>query len=151
MEVSISGGLTFEHKAYPGLRPTLNSYMAADAFALSKIAKKAGGDDVAEKYEKHGRKIVDRMIELLWDGSFFKAIHYAWPFATTQTLVAVHRTYGCTGIQRIFDLYAGDIVQPDIIITENTFTMVLPNRNLAPTIRRNVNSMSVTGQEHFSH
>ena len=75
MEVSISGGLTLEHKAYPGLRPTLNSYMAADAFALSKIAKKAGRNDIAEKYEKHGRKIVDRMIELLWDGSFFKAIH----------------------------------------------------------------------------
>lgn len=36
--------------------------------------------------------------------------------------------YG-TGIQRIFDLYAENSVQPDIIITDNTFTMVLPNRN----------------------
>lgn len=38
--------------------------------------------------------------------------------------------YG-TGIQRIYDLYADDSVQPDIIITDNTFTMVLPNRNSA--------------------
>ncbi len=36
--------------------------------------------------------------------------------------------YG-TGIQRIFDLYEDSGKQPEIIITENTFTMVLPNCN----------------------
>ncbi|MCI9625606.1 MAG: transcriptional regulator [Clostridia bacterium] len=36
--------------------------------------------------------------------------------------------YG-TGIQRIFDLYESNAVQPEIIITDNTFTTVLPNRN----------------------
>ncbi len=52
--------------------------------------------------------------------------------------------YG-TGIQRIYDLYADDNVQPDIIITDNTFTMVLPNRNAY------VKDKNVTTFESFTH
>lgn len=54
--------------------------------------------------------------------------------------------YG-TGIQRIYDLYADDSVQPDIIITDNTFTMVLPNRNSATETEKKVISTSATAQE----
>ncbi|MBE6700571.1 MAG: hypothetical protein E7582_01590 [Ruminococcaceae bacterium] len=75
MECSISGGRTIEEKAFPGLRPTLNSYMAGNAFALSKIAKASGRLDLEEKYRKKGEFIIQKMIELLWDGSFFKATH----------------------------------------------------------------------------
>lgn len=54
--------------------------------------------------------------------------------------------YG-TGIQRIFDLYAEDAVKPDIIITNNTFTMVLPNRNSSSIISKASHSVSVSDQE----
>ncbi|MDD6762389.1 MAG: putative DNA binding domain-containing protein [Clostridiales bacterium] len=54
--------------------------------------------------------------------------------------------YG-TGIQRIFDLYAEDAVKPDIIITNNTFTMVLPNRNSSSISSKASHSVSVSDQE----
>ena len=54
--------------------------------------------------------------------------------------------YG-TGIQRIYDLYAEDSVQPEIIITDNTFTMVLPNRNSARESEKTVISIPATEQE----
>lgn len=52
--------------------------------------------------------------------------------------------YG-TGIQRIFDLYKEDDIKPEIIVTDNTFTMILPNRNIsknAKVIRRRTGSLS---------
>lgn len=54
--------------------------------------------------------------------------------------------YG-TGIQRIFDLYADDDVQPDIIVTDNTFTMVLPNRNVTSKSQTDIPFWDVTKQE----
>ncbi|MBQ4518772.1 MAG: putative DNA binding domain-containing protein [Clostridia bacterium] len=54
--------------------------------------------------------------------------------------------YG-TGIQRIFDLYAEDTVKPEIIITDNTFTMVLPNRNAENDSKKDVVSVLATQQE----
>ena len=54
--------------------------------------------------------------------------------------------YG-TGIQRIFDLYADDIVKPDIIITNNTFTMMLPNRNATASNADNTVFVPITEQE----
>ena len=54
--------------------------------------------------------------------------------------------YG-TGIQRIFDLYKEGSVQPDIIITDNTFTMVLPNRNADTQKEKITVSAPATGQE----
>ena len=54
--------------------------------------------------------------------------------------------YG-TGIQRIFDLYAENAVKPDIIITNNTFTMVLPNRNSSSLSSKVSHSVSVSEQE----
>jgi len=75
MECSISGGRSEEIPAFPGLRPTMNSYMAANAFAIAKIADRAGRKDVAETYRKKGEALVSKMLELLWDGAFFKAVH----------------------------------------------------------------------------
>ena len=54
--------------------------------------------------------------------------------------------YG-TGIRRIFDLYADDNVKPDIIVTDNTFTMVLPNRNINIDKQAKVISEPATKQE----
>ena len=54
--------------------------------------------------------------------------------------------YG-TGIQRIFDLYADDSIKPDIIVTDNTFTMVLPNRNANAASTENTVFVPITEQE----
>lgn len=75
MECSISGGRSIEVSAFRGLRPTLNSYMAANAFAIAKIADRAGRKAVAEAYRQKGETLVSKMLALLWDGSFFKAVH----------------------------------------------------------------------------
>ena len=46
-------------------------------------------------------------------------------------------SYG-TGIRRIFSLYAGCAEQPQIIVTQNTFKIILPNMNDVPTGKINV-------------
>lgn len=74
MEYSISGTWNFEEKK--GIRPTLNSYMCADCKALSALAEKAGMADVAEKYRKKHEVLKSKINETLWDGEFYKALHY---------------------------------------------------------------------------
>ncbi len=74
MEYSISGR-TPDFRFLKGARPTLNSYMAANALAISRLAQKATRKDVAEKYLEEYERIKDLLIKCLWDGSFFKAVH----------------------------------------------------------------------------
>ncbi len=74
MELSISGTNTNLERE-KGLRPTLNSYMAANAYALFKIARKAGKKDIACKYEKKFIEIKQKLNTYLWDGDFYKANH----------------------------------------------------------------------------
>lgn len=70
MEDSISG---------PGLRPTLNSYMAANAYAISRIARWANRVDLADEYRAKGDVLVRLMRERLWDprSEFFKVLPLA--------------------------------------------------------------------------
>lgn len=67
MEESISGS---------GLRPTLNSYMYANAFAVSKIAKWKGEQAIAEKYAGKAADLKKKINTVLWDEveEFFKVI-----------------------------------------------------------------------------
>ncbi|MBR5586447.1 MAG: hypothetical protein IKW02_00630 [Clostridia bacterium] len=74
MECSISG-TNVKHEREKGVRPTLNSYMAANAFAISEFAKRAGDSELSEKYFAEYKKIKEKINEILWDGSFYKAIH----------------------------------------------------------------------------
>lgn len=74
MECSISGTKGQWH-AQKGIRPTLNSYMAANAFAISKIAEKAGKHQIAKEYAEKYEVIKSKITEFLWDGEFYKAIH----------------------------------------------------------------------------
>jgi len=74
MEYSISGTWNFESKK--GIRPTLNSYMCADCGAISRLAENAGMTEVAEKYRQKHKKLKKQINEILWDGDFFKALHY---------------------------------------------------------------------------
>ncbi len=78
MEFSISGREPEDiMNSRRGIRPTLNSYMCADAYAISELAKIAGDFEAEKKYsEKHERlkKLINT--ELFEDG-FYRAYHYS--------------------------------------------------------------------------
>ena len=65
MEVGISGN---------GLRPTINSYVYADAMALSRLAKRKGLTEKQKQYEALAKELKDKILKFLWDGEFFKTI-----------------------------------------------------------------------------
>lgn len=65
MERSISGS---------GLRPTLNSYLIADARALARFCRLNGREKQAEELEDFAGRLRENMLNLLWDGDFFKVI-----------------------------------------------------------------------------
>jgi hypothetical protein len=67
MEISIGGS---------GYRPTINSYMAADAVAIAKIARLAGRLDLAREYEERASRTRTLLNARLWDeqASFYKTI-----------------------------------------------------------------------------
>jgi len=67
MEMGISG---------QGIRPTINSYMYAQARALAHIAEMRGDTNAAAKFNHEADLIADRMMERLWDkeAKFFKVI-----------------------------------------------------------------------------
>lgn len=77
MEYSISGN---------GLRPTLNSYMYADAAAIASLAEKAGDAQCAAKYRRKAERIKTLVQEKLWDkeAEFFKV----FPLQTRETAVS---------------------------------------------------------------
>lgn len=67
MERSISG---------KGLRPTLNSYMYANAEAIAEICGWAGRTETQEKFRAKAENLKERILSLLWDerAQFFKVI-----------------------------------------------------------------------------
>lgn len=65
MEYSISGS---------GLRPTINSYIFADAVALSKIAKLKGNTTDEEYYSLFSAELKEKINSFLYDGEFYRTI-----------------------------------------------------------------------------
>lgn len=67
MEYSISGS---------GLRPTLNSYLYADALAIAKTARLMGQVDVSDQFNAKAATLKRLIMERLWDpeAKFFKVI-----------------------------------------------------------------------------
>jgi hypothetical protein len=67
MEVSIGGS---------GYRATINSYMYGDAVAIAKIARLAGHEEVAQKFEAKAAAIQSLVLSQLWDkeAQFFKVL-----------------------------------------------------------------------------
>ena len=61
----------------PGLRPTINSYMYGDAVAISKIARLAGNNKLAEQFKAKAGRIKAAVQKNLWDNNdeFFKTVH----------------------------------------------------------------------------
>ncbi|GIW75666.1 MAG: hypothetical protein KatS3mg104_0729 [Phycisphaerae bacterium] len=70
MEESISGS-----RIHKNARPTINSYMYANAIALARIARLAGRADLVERFEEKAQTLRKLVHEHLWDekDSFFKA------------------------------------------------------------------------------
>lgn len=70
MEESISGSRTHRNA-----RPTINSYMTANARSISKLAALAGRDAVSKEYAEKAESLRRRFIAALWDdeAKFFKA------------------------------------------------------------------------------
>ena len=75
MEFSISGR-DENFKELKGVRPTLNSYMCADAFALSRFAKINGKEEIAQKYAQKADELKSFINENLWSDGFYRAFHY---------------------------------------------------------------------------
>ncbi|MBE5732197.1 MAG: hypothetical protein E7353_04080 [Clostridiales bacterium] len=75
MEFSISGR---DENLQPmkGVRPTLNSYMCADALAISKFASLYGDSEKAEKFMKKHVQLKDFINDNLWKNGFYRALHY---------------------------------------------------------------------------
>jgi hypothetical protein len=69
MEESISGSRTAKN-----IRPTINSYMAANARAIAQIAELAGRRDLADRFHAEYEALRSKMIDSLWDpqATFFK-------------------------------------------------------------------------------
>ena len=65
MELSISGS---------GIRPTLNSYICADAMAISRMAARQNRMDISRVYAEKAEAIREKMNRLLWDQDFYKVI-----------------------------------------------------------------------------
>ncbi len=75
MEYSISGrGSTGLGR--PGIRPTLNSYLCADALAISRFADAAGDPDTAARYLERHEQLKRQINEKLWDDGFYRAFHF---------------------------------------------------------------------------
>ena len=75
MEFSISG-TTEDFRCLKGIRPTLNSYMCADAWAISDFAKRAGNEELAQKYFKKYEKLKELINKNLWQNDFYRAFHF---------------------------------------------------------------------------
>ncbi|TWT77589.1 Beta-L-arabinobiosidase precursor [Posidoniimonas polymericola] len=69
MEESISGG-----RRVKNVRPTINSYMVANARAIAAIAERAGRGDLAAAYADKADRLHKQMIDAMWDADagFFK-------------------------------------------------------------------------------
>ncbi len=75
MEYSISGRGD-DLVSRKGIRPTLNSYMCADAYAISEIAKRTGYKKTENKYRKKHEKLRELINRELFEDGFYRAYHY---------------------------------------------------------------------------
>ncbi len=69
MEESISGG-----RKAKNVRPTINTYMHANALTLAKLARRAGREDIAQQFDAKATHLKRVVQDRLWDASaeFFK-------------------------------------------------------------------------------
>ncbi len=86
MEYSISG-TTSELQPVKGIRPTLNSYMAANALAISKLAKLNGDKKLSCEFYSEYETLKNKINDTLWDKDFYKAKHNDNPECDVKELI----------------------------------------------------------------
>jgi hypothetical protein len=81
MEESASGG-----RKVKNVRPTINSYMYANALAISKIAALAGKNDLRDQYQQKADALKKLTDEKLWnpDARFYETVLQAGGFANVR-------------------------------------------------------------------
>ncbi len=68
MEININSRQTEDTvRGAPGYRPTLNSYLWADALAIARVAELSGQDKIAEAYHKKAADLKKNLQTKLWD------------------------------------------------------------------------------------
>lgn len=68
MEININSRQTRDTvRGAPGFRPTLNSYLHADALAIARIARLAGREETARTFEGKAAELKERVQSQLWD------------------------------------------------------------------------------------
>ncbi len=68
MEININSRQTKDEvRGAPGYRPTLNSYLWADAFAIARAAELAGDKATADAYRIKAARLKDNLQKKLWD------------------------------------------------------------------------------------
>ncbi len=75
MEYSVSGR-DKKLKMLKGVRPTLNSYMCANAYAISQFARMYGDKDTEKEYLAKYEQLKKLINEKLFQDGFFRACHY---------------------------------------------------------------------------
>lgn len=75
MEYSISG-TTEDFRRLKGIRPTLNSYMCADSWAISDFARRVGNEYIENKYLEKHKALKNAINENLWQNNFYRAFHF---------------------------------------------------------------------------
>ena len=101
MEESISGSRTEKY-----LRPTINSYMFANAKAIAQIARMAGSKAVATEYEAKAARLRQLVQEKLWnsENGFFEVLHPNEKFANAREEIGFIPWYfNLPGDDRKFD------------------------------------------------
>src|SRR4051812_25143972 len=81
MEESISGS-----RAHRNIRPTINSYMFANARAIAEIARLAGRRELAEEFDKKAAELRQLAQNLLWNSNaqFFETVTPGGKFAEVR-------------------------------------------------------------------
>lgn len=81
MEESISGSRTNKN-----MRPTLNSYMFANARAIAEVARLANRADIAREFDAKAARLRQLVLDNLWNtnAAFFEAKHQDGSFANVR-------------------------------------------------------------------
>ncbi len=74
MEFSISG-TNKELKYIWGVRPTLNSYVCADTYAIAKLAELLGETEIQKEYTEKYNKLRELINKNLYKDGFYRAFH----------------------------------------------------------------------------
>jgi Trehalase len=96
MEININSRQTADTvRGAPGFRPTMNSYMYADALAISKLAVLVGDVETAAEYRDKAKSLKEKMQTLCWDEKrkFFMHVYQRDEEREGHRIKALSKTY----------------------------------------------------------